>query len=268
MEEFLSQKSACLLLYSPPTKMTQTPKDLEVTRRPDGGTVADALWRSAVDALVKTFLVVVMGNVALGILGGIFNAMTPSWPPFLNRTSGDHADSNSSLMHSWWSAAHEHQFAIVYVILFALGVRTRLAAVFPGATGEAATTETRFQKIGVHFSENWFRLIVGNAFGALISAIVIYFVETFTGTSFLIKLLLAAILPVVKAIATFILGSRIVTFIGGMFDWYGDNQLRFNFWILYVAAICDDLGLPNLKTLARFLSSRWRSRGHSPRSAE
>jgi branched-subunit amino acid ABC-type transport system permease component len=99
---------------------------------------------------------------------------------------------------------------------------------------------------------------VGNAFGALISAIVIYLVEMFTGTSFLIKLLLAAILPGVKAIATFIFGASIVNFVGSTLDWYGDNQLRFNFWILYVAAICDDLGLPNLKTLARFLWSRWR----------
>ena len=246
--------------------MTQTPKDLELTRRANAATVGDALWRSAIDALVKTILVVVMGNVALGILGGIFSVMTPSSPPFLAGTSGSHADSNFSLMHSWWSAAHEHQFAIVYVIFFGLGVRVRLAAVFAGGTGETATIETRFQKISVQFSESWFRLIVGNAFGALISAIVIYFVEMFTGASFLIKLLLAAILPGVKAIATLILGASIVNFVGGMFDWYGDNQLRFNFWILYVAAICDDLGIPNLKTLARFLWSRWRSRNRPTQS--
>ena len=235
--------------------MNRTPKDLEVAR-PDAATIGQALWSSAIDALVKTFLVVVMGNVALGILGGIFSAMTPSSPPFIPKTSGSHTNPDASLMHTWWSAAHEHQFAIVYVILFALGVRTRL---FP-ATGEAATTETRFQKISDHFSQNWFRLIVGNAFGALISAIVIYFVETFTGTRFLVNLLLAAIVPGIKAVGTFIFGTSIVNFVGGMFDWYGDNQLRFNFWILYVGAVCDDLGIPNLKTLARFLWSRWRRR--------
>jgi hypothetical protein len=246
--------------------MTQTPKDLEVTSRARRETVGDALWGSAIDALVKTFLIVVMGNVALGILGGIFGEMLPSAPPFLARTSRGHTDSNSSLMHTWWSAAHEHQFAIVYVILFALGLRTRLAAVFAGATGESAMTETRFQKVSQQLSKDWFRLIVGNAFGALISAIVIFFVETFTGMSFLIKLLIAAILPGVKAIATFIVGASIVNFVGGMFDWYGDNQLRFNFWILYVAAICDDLGIPNVKTLARFLWSRWRRRNRPPQS--
>jgi len=247
--------------------MSQAPTDLEVTSRRDRGTVGDALWSSAIDALVKTTLIVVMGNVALGILGGIFSAMMPSAPTFLIGTSAGHADSNISLMHSWWSVAHKHQFAIVYVIVFALCARARIIAVSPGATGETSVAETRFQKISVHFSENWFGLVVGNAFGALISAIVIYFIETFTGTSFLIKLLLAAILPAVKGIATFILGSRIVNFIGDMFNWYGDNQLRFNFWILYVAAICDDLGLPNLKTLARYVWTRWRRRNRPIQSA-
>jgi hypothetical protein len=243
--------------------MTPRPKDLQVIRPPEASTVANTVWRIAVDTFVKTILVVVMGNVALGILGGIFSEMIPSAPPFLPKTSGGHTNPDASLMHTWWSAAHEHQFALVYVILFALGVRTRL---FP-ATGETETTEMRFQRITDHFSKNWFRLIVGNAFGALISAIVIYFVETFTGTRILVALLLAAILPGVKAVATFIFGSTIVNFLGSVFDWYGDNQLKFNFWIIYVGAVCDDLGIPNVKTLARFLWSRWRRRDQPAQSA-
>lgn len=243
--------------------MTPRPKDLEVPRQPDRVTLADALWGTATDAFVKTILVVVMGNVALGILGGIFSEMMPSSPPFLPKTSGGHTNPDASLMHTWWSAAHEHQFAIVYVILLALGARARL---FPAAA-ETATTETRFQKISNKFSGSWFSLIVGNAFGALISAIVIYFAEMFAG-SFLFKLLLAAILPAIKSIATFIFGRTIVNFVGGMFDWYGDNQLRFNFWILYVGAICDDLGIPNLKTLARFLWSGWRRRAQPAQTVD
>jgi hypothetical protein len=35
------------------------------------------------------------------------------------------------------------------------------------------------------------------------------------------------------------------------FSWYGANQTKFAFWLLYSAALCDDLGLPNYKTLAR-----------------
>jgi hypothetical protein len=75
-----------------------------------------------------------------------------------------------------------------------------------------------------------------------------------------VNLLLAATLPALKTIGTFVFGSAIVNFVGGMFAWYGDNQIRFNFWILYVAAVCDDLGIPNLKTLARLLWARWQKR--------
>jgi hypothetical protein len=35
------------------------------------------------------------------------------------------------------------------------------------------------------------------------------------------------------------------------FSWYGANQTKFAFWLFYSAALCDDLGLPNYKTLAR-----------------
>ncbi|HWW01402.1 MAG TPA: hypothetical protein VNZ64_17025 [Candidatus Acidoferrum sp.] len=30
------------------------------------------------------------------------------------------------------------------------------------------------------------------------------------------------------------------------------NQFKFTFWFFYTAAICDDLGLPNFKTLGRY----------------
>ncbi|MGO8700201.1 MAG: hypothetical protein ACLQVY_21130 [Limisphaerales bacterium] len=33
-----------------------------------------------------------------------------------------------------------------------------------------------------------------------------------------------------------------------------------NFWILYAAGVFDDLGVPNLKTLARWLWRRWRKK--------
>jgi len=241
--------------------MPPIPKSLGTSSRVDGGAIGNVLWSSAVDAFVKTILVLVMGNIALGILGGIFSEMMPSAPPFLSSNPHPETGSNSvSIMHVWWSAAHEHQFVIVYVILFALTAGTRVLAVFPGAGGESSAAETRFQRISGNLSKNWFRLIVGNAFGALISAIVIYFVETFTGTRILVNLLLAATLPATKAIATFLFGSAIVNFVGGVFGWYGDNQIRFNFWILYVAAVCDDLGIPNLKTFARFLWAQWRKR--------
>ena len=94
------------------------------------------------------------------------------------------------------------------------------------------------------------------------SAIVVYFVGAFSGKFFL-NMVLAAVMPTIKAIAAFIFGASIVNFLGGLIDWYGDNQLKFNFWVFYVAAVCDDLGIPNLKTLARFLWRRYRNRNQT-----
>jgi hypothetical protein len=244
--------------------MTPTWKGLEAPPRLTPVTIGGALWTSAIDAFVKTILMLVMGSIALGLLGGIFSAMAPSLPPFLAGHANSEAHFNSfSTLHQWWSAAQEHEFAIVYLIMFVLCARVRLAPILPSLAGDATISETRLQKIGLQLSKNWFRLIVTNAFNALISAMVLYFVENFTGTKLLLNLLLATVLPAISTMATFVFGSAIVNFISGTLAWYGDNQLRFNFWIFYLAAVCDDLGIPNLKTLARFLWSRWRSRNRS-----
>ena len=46
-------------------------------------------------------------------------------------------------------------------------------------------------------------------------------------------------------------------------SWYGDNQYRFTFWFLYLAAIGDDLGIPNFKTLGRWLGRKVRNRNET-----
>lgn len=199
-----------------------------------------------------------MGSIALGLIGAIFKEMAPSVPPFLAGRSSPGTTSNSSILHRSWASVHEHEFLIVFAVFFVLCVRTRLATAGLAIAGQTQITETRLQKLSAQVSRDWFRLFVGNAFGALVSAIVIYLVQSFTGAGFLLNLLLAAVIPGLRTIAIFVFGSALVDFVGGLLAWYGDNQLRFNFWILYVAAVCDDLGLPNLKTLVRFLWSRWR----------
>jgi hypothetical protein len=233
-------------------------KTLEEPLRLTPAKVANILWASAVDAFVKAIILLVMGNIALGLIGAIFKEMAPSAPPFLAGHSNPQTDSNSSsVLHRSWASIREHEFLIIFAVFFVLCARTRLASAGFGIAGQTQITETRFQKLSGQVSKDWFRLFVGNAFGALVSAVVIYFVQSFT-EGFLLKLLLAAVIPTLKTMAVFVFGSAVVNFVGGLFDWYGDNQLRFNFWILYLAAVCDDLGLPNVKTFARFLWSRWR----------
>jgi hypothetical protein len=53
------------LLKSFITNMTPIARDVESPRRPAGGAIGNVLWSSAVDAFVKTMLILVMGNVAL-----------------------------------------------------------------------------------------------------------------------------------------------------------------------------------------------------------
>lgn len=237
--------------------MTPTPKGLEKLPRRTSESPFDAILSSAIDAFVKAILILVMGNVALGILGGIFSEMAPTLPAFLMSGSRESANS-SSVLHNWWSSVHEHQFVIIYSILFVALLHIRLARIFPQLAGRFTWGGIHLKKISVRLSNDWFHLIVGNAFGALVSAIVLYFVENFTGARLFFNLVLAAILPAIQAVTNFIFGATVTNFLGGLISWYGDNQLRFNFWFLYVAAVCDDLGIPNLKTLGRLLWSRFR----------
>jgi hypothetical protein len=44
-------------------------------------------------------------------------------------------------------------------------------------------------------------------------------------------------------------------------SWYDQNQLKFNFWLIYLAAVCDDFGIPNLKSLVRWGWRKWRAKG-------
>jgi hypothetical protein len=48
--------------------------------------------------------------------------------------------------------------------------------------------------------------------------------------------------------------------LGQWFSWYGDNQMKLNFWIIYLAGAFDDLGVPNYKTLARWAWRRYKKR--------
>jgi hypothetical protein len=97
---FLWQNRGCLLLSIEPAKMIPAAKSLEVPRATSGA-IGHALWRSAIDAFWKTILMLVMGNIALGLLGGVFSAMAPSLPPFLAGSSAHTNPNSPSLMHSW-----------------------------------------------------------------------------------------------------------------------------------------------------------------------
>src|SRR5262249_15753681 len=140
---------------------------------------------------------------------------------------------------------------------FALKVWAQITARgFQAEQGNGCSTHA--QRIGKHLSENWFGLIVGNAFGALISAMVVVWVQQFSTWYWILHLLLDSIASSGHTVGTAVFGNNGANAIGSWFGWYGENQLKLTFWAFYFAAICDDLGIPNLKTLGRWCWMRLR----------
>jgi len=125
----------------------------------------------------------------------------------------------------------------------------------------AAQTDTRskrLQRIQEALRENWFGLIVGNAFGAMITVIVAIWVQRFSSVQWVWHSLVHSLLQLV-------LSERALQGINSWLDWFGQNQPKFDFWMIYFAAICDDLGIPNIKTFGRWL---WRKVRKEMRAAE
>jgi hypothetical protein len=77
-----------------------------------------------------------------------------------------------------------------------------------------------------------------------------------------------AIFSAVHGLGDAAMGHHRWTGIEAWFKWYGANQMKLNFWFLYLAGICDDVGLPNIKALGRWLWRRWKKRNAATNSTE
>ena len=244
------------------------PADAVVSTRPVGpAAIYDILWNSAWSSLASAFLVTILGSIALGIVGGIWKEMSPSLPPaFSHQQNAEaNAEPRPTATHIHMPGIiQEHYFAFIYCVIFVTSTGVRLRDLFRGdvATGR----KSRLGKIARRFSENWFGLIVGNAFGAMISAIILVWITQFSWVQFLIHQVLGVLLPSLADVAGWIFGQRTGSAVRIWLDWYGDNQLRFTFWLLYLGAICDDLGVPNLKSLGRWLWTKYRRRTRHPKA--
>ena len=98
--------------------------------------------------------------------------------------------------------------------------------------------------------------MVGNAFTAFVAVMVLEITQHFSTSRWLWELVSQAVHPVLQAV-----GARLPAWTNGLasyYNWFNANQLKFTFWLFYAAAICDDLGLPNYKTLIRWLWHRRR----------
>jgi len=238
--------------------MTPVVKDQPRPARPIFARLPSILWKTAVEAAVKTFLVLVLGQVAIALIGGIWDDMTPSMPPGM---SFEMEKGSVSAWKAWEpSLTHKGPY-FLFGIFFVLLMWHRLAQSSKGKRQNQLATKTR--KVLKRFSEDWFVLIVSNAFVAMISAMVLAYLPQFSWAQWVWHSVLEDISSALQTAGEHVLGAEPADSARAWFDWYGANQLKFNFWFLYVASICDDLGIPNLKTLARWLWRRFRKRKRS-----
>ncbi|HSU57135.1 MAG TPA: hypothetical protein VLT36_24045 [Candidatus Dormibacteraeota bacterium] len=220
--------------------------------------LGEVLWESAVEAFVNAILVVTLGSVAVGLVGGIFQKMAPSAPPGFAGASDSPAGAYSQ------SAARmfqHHRVAIVFSMLFAVTAWSRLKKTPPEG---ASTTVTWSKKVAHRLSNEWFGLIVGNAFSAMIGAMVLVWVQQFSVWNLLYQSLLHPLVARAQELLGSAVGGSRSQALQNWFSWYNANQLRFSFWFLYLAAICDDLGIPNLKTVTRRWWKRFLARKTNP----
>ena len=213
--------------------------------------IVSVLWESLVEGFVSALLVSVLGGVAVSVLGAICGEMLPSAPPLL-RDGQISGPVSSATLHAWWHSIRAHGFAILFALFFLHTAWMRLSE--PDGEAETGIRAHLRQALG-RISKHWFRLTVGNAIGALISATVLVWVQQFSLSRLVWHAVLGPVLETVHSIANHILGPSRMDTVGGLISWFGENQFKFTFWILYMAAVCDDLGLPNVKTLGRGL---WR----------
>jgi hypothetical protein len=227
-----------------PIERSRKPAKLTVSK------VTNILWDSAWEALILGFIVVIFGSIAFGFVSAVWRDMTPALPPGLGSEPKLEAES-APLDFSFF---REHRYALIFLALFCGITAGRLLQYAPGEDQRraAAWANRAFRRI----TDNWFGLIVVNAFVTVIAVAIIQFTQQFTLTAFLWHICGDLVTALIRNIAN-LFSTDAVQYVEHLTGWYKSNQPRLLFWLLYTAAICDDLGLPNYKTLGRFLWRRF-----------
>jgi hypothetical protein len=176
--------------------------------------VGDALWECAVASFLNTFLVLIFGGIAFGIVSGVFRNMGPSLPPGFNHHASAEAEASG---HASWHfhLSHQQRFVGVFAMLFTVSAWTRLS----GRSGNRRTCEraAQIQRFGRRLSEGWFSLTVGNAFGAMIAAMAAYWIQQFSLSQLLLHWLWAAVGAPIHGILAQVLGKST----DGLDAWFG-----------------------------------------------
>jgi hypothetical protein len=212
-------------------------------------TVVTILWEGAWSAAFRAFIVQIFGSIAVGFLSEVFHEMSPSAPPGFAHHG--QAVPSSHVWHGVRTLIAENQFWMVFAGIFVITIASRFAHY--SRKPKHRRIAAWFLLINRRISCHWFHLFIINAFTAWIYAMIIVLVQQFSWTKILWSIISEVFHPVFLMVARLIPGAGIL---GRWFSWYGENQSKFLFWLLYSAAICDDLGLPNYKALSRWAWQR------------
>jgi hypothetical protein len=107
---------------------------------------------------------------------------------------------------------------------------------------------------------------VVNAFAAFIGVMILQFVQQFSITHIFCKALVDILQPAVQWAVSLVPGGHSFEGFKSWAAWYNANSFKFTFWVLYTAAICDDLGLPNYKRLGKLCWQRARKKARGKRN--
>jgi hypothetical protein len=214
------------------------------------GKATGILWECAWEALVLALLVQVLGSVTVGLAGGVWRQMTPSLPPGLAGQPRLEAEASSGLDFAVFG---QHRLAFLFAVLF----------VGKGAAGllrysrdpDHRQVAAGLRRVSRRVSNEWFGLVVVNAFTALVAVLVLQVAQRFSVSQLLWEVVADLFRPAMGTLASQFAGGGSADRIESFVAWYTANKFKFMFWLLYSAAICDDLGLPNYKSLGRWL---WR----------
>lgn len=217
----------------------------------------DILWESAWSALVLAFLAQLFGSIVVSVVGWMWHDMIPSMPPGMEHKPGLEAE-RGTWDFSWFQ---QHRFALLFAVFFLVESATRLAR--HGGNERQRKAAAVVRRLQRRVSAEWFTVLIVNAFTAFVAVMVIQITQQFTWTALVWSVVGDAIQSLAHMVASALPGGGLLRQLGAFFNWYQENQFKFLFWFLYAAGICDDIGLPNFKTLARYLWRRWQQR-HLP----
>ncbi len=220
---------------------------------------ARVLWTGVWESLVLAIVIQIIGTITVDILSDLTREMRPSLPP--GWAPKPMAEAEPSVKDSVVRAIGQHQLAIIFAFVYVGRIGTLLLRSSPNPKHRRVALRLRR---GWHFlKEHWARLVLVNAFTAFGLTLALQFTQQFSWTQILWHSVAGAIGPWVHAVLNGVPGGESMERLA---YWYNANQLKFQFWLLYSAAICDDLGLANYKTLGRRLWRRIRHTAPSPDS--